>query len=93
MKQLTTKEIFRAIEAHNSLADITGEKNQNIIIYIDDCKVYEGQDYKKFCKKIREEYIPRFADAVLNAVFETRSTKIHDQFGGEFKVDFFVYEE
>lgn len=67
----TIKEIFKAVNDMNNAMDILsvfGNRSE-VVIYIDNMKVYQGNSFKEFSNILKEEYIKSFNDQLMNTIF------------------------
>ena len=85
------KQIFKALESMNSLAEITNEAEHYIVIYVNDHKEYEGSSYKEYCDYCKEEFIPSYAEYLMTLLFTHNQGKFWDEFGNENKIEFYIY--
>ena len=67
----TIKEIFKAVNDMNNAMDVlsTVGNRSEVVIYIDDMKVYQGNSFKEFSKTLRKEYIKTFYEQIMNIMF------------------------
>lgn len=78
----TIKNIFQTIAAYNNACDILNEPNKKqLLIYIDDEKIYTGANYKIFVDTINDAYVPGLAEELTNILIcgsETNYIKVLD---------------
>lgn len=65
----TFKQIFKTIEEHNNLWELhLMDRDLSVYVYIDDSFQYKCYNYKEFERKIKKEFIPEFADRILDSM-------------------------
>lgn len=67
----TIKQIFKAVNDINNANEVIGANrnginNLEVLIYIDDMKIYRGNSYKDFDTILRNEYVEPFANELEN---------------------------
>lgn len=65
----TFKQIFKTIEDHNNLYELhLIDKELVVHVYVNDYNHYRCNNYKEFEREIRTEFIPEFADRILESM-------------------------
>ena len=94
MKSLTIKEIFKAINDYNNAREVCGYRDEKIIsIYIDEMRLYKGNNYRAFKRVLKEEYVKNFCDQLDIALFCGYENITIFCNGNSHKIEVYIVEE
>ena len=66
------KELFKKVEIANEVIDISRRSDElfQIVLDYDNFRYYKFTTYKQFKKKVKDEFVPDFAKALIEIEFE-----------------------